>query len=87
MEENNQTLEEYQHRTVDKDGNPDDKFTEQEALDLAAKQGIYFIDTFYVVPVGTMAPSGTAYATRQEAEEALAGRSDHSIMQTREQKV
>lgn len=93
MEDNTNVPTDYKHRTVDENGNADDKFTEQEALDLAAKQGIEFIDSYYVVLIGSEPPneinSSDAFETRAEAEQALSAKEDadrYTIVQTRRQK-
>lgn len=57
------------HRGVDEDGNPDDKFTEKEALAKAKKEGVEFEDFYQVVDQGTLYNGGaTTYATLEEAE-------------------
>lgn len=60
------------HRDVDENGNPDDKYTEEEALAKAEAEGIRFVDTFFITNYQTMTPlNDERYATRQEAEKAF----------------
>lgn len=63
-------LEENIHRGVDKDGNPDDKYTEKEALKFAKADGIEFLDDFMVETqsADSEEPVIEHFDTRKEAE-------------------
>lgn len=71
------TEEQYEHRGEDKHGNPDDNFTEKEALALAKEQGITFIDEFKIEG------KDEVYKTRKQAEKAA--KEGDVIIQTRRQ--
>ncbi len=77
------------HRDVDENGNPDDKFTEEEALAKAEAEGITFVDTFFITNYITMTPhSDERYATRQEAVkafDAIEDKTNLTIAQERKQ--
>lgn len=77
------------HRDTDENGNPDDKFTEEEALAKAESEGITFIDTFFITNYITMTPhSDERYATRQEAVkafDAIEDKTNLTIAQERKQ--
>ena len=79
----------YDHRSTDEEGNPDDLYTEKEALALAKEQGIEFIDTYTVVKISNFSQEGDAYTTRKQAEKALAkleNQDEYTIAQNRRQK-
>lgn len=76
--------DEYKHRSKDKDGNPDDKFTEEEALKLAKKQGIEFVDEYRIEGDSF----NKVFSTRKEAEKTAKDLDVpfSKIIQTRSQK-
>lgn len=57
-----------EHRGVDNNGNPDDKFTEKEALAMAKKEGVEFVD-FWVVKDAVLT-TVSEHPTQEEAEKA-----------------
>lgn len=71
--------EEYQSRSSDEEGNPDDKLTEKQALAQAKEQGIEFVDEFTIEGD----EDRVVYETEAEAK-AEAGK--RNIIQTRRQK-
>lgn len=78
--------DDYKHRSVDEDGNPDDKFTEKEALAQAKEQDIEFVDTFILEDhrgerIGE-------YETKKKAEAAAEKRdiTEYQIIQVRGRK-
>lgn len=62
----------YQHRSTDEHGNPDDKFTEQEALEMAKAEGITFVDDWLLFDTEAFANIGDPYPTEEAAKAALA---------------
>lgn len=73
----------YQHRDVDEDGNPDDLFTEAEAIEMAREAGLDYIDTYKLMPASGVGPAltGDEGTTRaplifETAEEAEKHRAD-----------
>lgn len=69
----------HKSRSTDKEGNPDDKLTEKEALREAKEQGIEFVDEYTIEGD----EDNVIYETEAEAK-AEAGK--RNVIQTRRQK-
>ena len=78
----------FGHRDVDADGNPDDKYTEKEAIALAKEQGIEFVDEWVIVDENFVPVLDDVvemkYATEKEALKHV--KKGQSVMQRRSQK-
>ena len=73
------TPEPYQSRSTDKEGNPDDKLTEKEALAQANADGIEFVDEWII--------EGDEDNVKYKSEaKAKAKAGDRAVKQTRRQK-
>jgi ribosomal protein S12 methylthiotransferase accessory factor YcaO len=65
------TPEEYQSRSTDKAGNPDDKFTEKEAVKLAEADGAEIRDFWFIANSTLQSVDNVEYASPEEAKDAL----------------
>lgn len=71
MQEDTNIPEPTKHRFTDENGNPDDKLTEQEALDQAASEGIYFKDDYVITKLDTLSSLDDGYESYEDAQKAL----------------